>query len=113
MGEVEERPRCAPLACHPMAKSRLVIAVLIIDASIEAKIKEKHNLTPAEVREAVLLDPDVQAEWLPPDEEHPRRRLKVAGTTYLARLVIAYLLPANEYDENEGTFVLMTALSET
>lgn len=82
----------------------------IIDASVEAKIKQKHDLTPVEVREAVVLAPDAEAVW----DDDPTRglRLVVAGTTYAGRQVIAYLVPLNENDPEEGTFKLKTALSE-
>lgn len=87
-----------------------MVAVLIIDASVEAKIKQKHNLTPAEVREAVVLAPDAEAAW----DDDPKHgfRLVVAGRTYTGRQVIAYLVPLNQNDPEEGTFKLKTALSE-
>jgi len=102
--------RYTPLLCESVPRSSVVVAVLIIDASVEAKIKEKHKLTPAEVHEAVRLAPDAQAAW-DDDPEHGRR-LVVTGTTYMGRPVIAYLVPLNENDPEEGTFKLKTALSE-
>ncbi len=93
-----------------MPRSNVVVAVLIIDVSIEAKIKEKHHLTPIEVQEAVRLAPDAQADW-EDDLEHGRR-LVVTGTTYRGRTVIAYMVPLNENDPEEGSFRLKTALSE-
>lgn len=100
------------LACPIVARSRVVVAELKIDPSVEAKIRAKpnHKLTGAEVREAVLYAKDAQAEWQD-DEEHGRR-LVVRGTTYLGRTIIAYMVPVNENDEDEGTFRLKTALAE-
>jgi hypothetical protein len=97
---------------HAMAgelRSKVVVATLIIDPQIEAKIREKHKLTAAEVKEAVIYARDAQAEW----EDHPDygRRLVVQGTTYRGRPVIAYLVPLDESDEEEGGFRLRTALS--
>lgn len=102
--------RSTPLACGFVPSSSVVVAVLIIDASVEAKIKQKHNLTPVEVREAVVLAPDAETAW----DEDPTHglRLVVGGTTYTGRPVIAYLVPLNENDPEEGTFKLKTALSE-
>jgi hypothetical protein len=102
--------RYTPLACGFVPSSSVVVAVLIIDASVEAKIKQKHNLTPTEVREAIVLAPNAQAVW-DGDPKHGRR-LVVSGTTYTGRPVIAYLVPLNENDPEEGTFKLKTALSE-
>jgi hypothetical protein len=87
------------------------VAELIIPAAVELKIgsKPNHNLTAVEVREAVIYARDSQAGWVE-DEEHGRR-LMVTGTTYAGRLVIAYMDPLNENDEEEGTFVLRTAMT--
>jgi len=87
----------------------VVVAQLNISPYVEDKINKKHNLTAAEVREAVLYARDAVAEW----QEHPQYglRLVVRGTTYAGRPVIAYLTRANEDDPDEGTFDLKTALT--
>jgi hypothetical protein len=91
--------------------ARIDVAVLIIDPSVEAKIRA-HNppLTGDEVREVVLYNRKAQAGW----EDHPEHghRLVVQGQTYAGRRLIVYLLPANEGDPEEGTFVLKTAIAE-
>jgi hypothetical protein len=87
------------------------LAVLIIDPSIEAKIRAKSPpLTGDEVREVVLFNRTAEAAW----EDHPvhGRRLVVRGETYAGRRLIAYLMPANEGDPEEGTFVLKTAMAD-
>ncbi len=59
---------------------RIYIAEIRIDQSIEHKIRVKHNLTGAEVREALVLRRDIKAGW----ENHPQhgRRLIALGHTY-------------------------------
>ncbi len=74
------------------------------------KINEKHRLTAAEVREAVVYARDTATEWQE-DQEHGRR-LVARGTTYRGRAVIAYMTPLNPNDEEEGTFKLSTAIAE-
>jgi hypothetical protein len=87
------------------------VAELIIPPTVEAKIRTKpnHNLTGTEVREAVLFAKDTQAGWVE-DDKHGRR-LMAKGTTYRGRPVIAYMDPLNPNDEEEGTFVLRTAMT--
>lgn len=86
------------------------VAVLIIDPSIEAKIRAKTPpLTGDEVREVVVYSRDAQARW-DEDDEHGTR-LIVQGTTYAGRPVIAFCMPANPGDPEEGTFILKTALA--
>jgi hypothetical protein len=87
----------------------VVVAQLNISPHVEAKINSKHDLTAAEVREAVLYARDAVAEW----QEHPRHglRLVARGTTYAGRPVIAYMTPVNVNDPNEGAFDLKTALT--
>lgn len=87
------------------------VAWVIIDDSIEAKIRAKDPpLTGTEVREATVYAKDSQAGW-DDDEEHGLR-LVVQGKTYAGRSVIAYLIPLNENDPEEGTFKLKTAMVE-
>jgi hypothetical protein len=97
------------LASESVAGSSVVVAVLIIDDSVLAKIKMKHNLTEQEVREVVMFARDVQLEWQ--DDEVNGRRLVALGDTYKGRHVIVYMAPLNENDENEGSFRLKTAIA--
>jgi hypothetical protein len=91
--------------------AKVVIAELIIPPEVEAKIRQKpnHNLTGVEVREAVIYSSDTRARWVE-DAEHGRR-LQVRGTTYRGRPVIAYMVPQSWDDEEEGTFILKTAMT--
>lgn len=87
------------------------IAQLIIDDSIEAKIKAKTPpLTPTEVREAVIYAKDAFLAW--EDDDTHGSRLVVRGKTRSGRSIIAYLIPLNENDPEEGTFKLKTALAQ-
>jgi hypothetical protein len=91
--------------------TRIDVAVLIIDPSVEAKIRAKNPpLTGDEVREVVLYDRKAQAAW--DDDEERGLRLEVRGETYAGRWLIAYLMPVNEDDPEEGTFVLKTAIGK-
>lgn len=88
---------------------RVDIAVLIIDPSVEAKIRSKHApLTAEDVRAALLYGRHVSTGW----EDHALhgRRLIAEASTYAGIEFVAYLLPANEGDPEEGTFVLKTAI---
>lgn len=91
--------------------ANVVIAELIIPAEVEAKIRQKpnHRLTGQEVREAVIYAADAQAKWVE-DETHGLR-VEARGSTYLNRPVIAYMVPQNPNDEDEGTFILTTAMA--
>jgi hypothetical protein len=99
-----------PLAWRFVAGSRaVVVAELIIPPEVEVKIRQKHNLTGQEVREALLYARDAVAKWV--EDDVYGRRLMVRGSTYLGRPVIAYMKPRNPDDENEGTFILRTAMT--
>jgi hypothetical protein len=89
---------------------RVDVAVLIVDESIEEKIRDKHfPLTAEDVRQAVVYGRVISAGWDDDEEEHGLR-LVVRATTYAGVEFIAYLMPANEGDPEEGTFVLKTAI---
>jgi hypothetical protein len=88
------------------------IAVVIIDPSIEEKIRTKHApLTGEDVRQALVYARDVEAGW-EDDPEHGTRVVAHAST-YSGTEFVAYLMPANEGDPEEGTFILKTAIPET
>lgn len=80
------------------------IAQVLIDPSIEAKIKTKHNVTSDDVRSALEYPARVSAAW----EEHPDhgRRLVASGTTRTGRPILAWLEPV---DETDGTWRLRSA----
>ncbi len=82
------------------------IAVIRISPAIEDKIKNKHQVTAAEVREALVLRPDVVAGW----EDHPKhgRRVVAFGRTHAGRPILASLFPV---DPPDGVWNLMTARS--
>jgi len=85
------------------------VAELIIDGPIVAKLHSKHNpLTADEVREALVYGRYISSGW-DHDEEHGLRLL-VRTTTVRGTEFTAYLMPANEHDPEEGTFVLKTAI---
>jgi hypothetical protein len=87
---------------------RVEVADLIIDDSIEAKLRRKRPpLTGNEVREVAMWSPDAVTRWHT-DQRHGRR-LIVRGKTYGGRKIIAYLLPL---DEAERIFKLKTARVE-
>lgn len=88
------------------------IAVVIIDPSVEEKIRTKHApLTGEDVQQALVYARDVEAGW-EDDPEHGTRVVAHAST-YSGIEFVAYLIPANEGDPEEGTFVLKTAIPET
>lgn len=88
---------------------KVYVAVLVIDPPIEAKIRGKDPpLTGDDLRAAILYSKDTRTAW--EDHEIHGRRLVAAGRTYDGVEFIAYLLPANEGDPEEGTFVLKTAI---
>lgn len=88
-----------------------LVAVLIIDPSIERKLRTKHApLTGEEVRQALVYRRDVEARWV--DDDVHGERLEVRARTYSGIEFIAYLLPANEGDPGEGTFILKTAFAK-
>jgi hypothetical protein len=84
---------------------RLWIGRVDFDPAISNKIKTKHDLTEAEVIEAVAFGRHVRAAW----DEDPRygRRLVVLGRTAADREVVAYLRPV---DENDGHWECRTAI---
>ncbi len=86
-------------------RSRIVpIPEIVIDPHIVDKIKSKHNVTADEVKEALLMQLDVDARW----EEHPKhgRRVIAIGRIATGRELIAALLPI---DADEGIWRLKTA----
>lgn len=119
-------PKCAPdqvrtgsSPCHDAAGARrlapsprastqardvIYIGLVLIDPSVEAKINEKHNVTPDEVREAIQWPARARAVW----EDHPDHGLRViaVGTTWTGRTLMAVLQPVHEAD---GTWRLRSA----
>ena len=87
----------------------IYIAEIRIADSIELKIKTKHNVTPEEVREALVLRNDVRAGW----ENHPAHgeRVVALGTTYRGRPILAVLVPVDPADPLDGVWILKTARS--
>jgi hypothetical protein len=85
------------------------IARLIIDPSVEVKIRAKHAPLAAEdVRSALVYGRDIDVRW--DDEETHGLRLIAHARTYDGVEFVAYLMPLNENDPEEGTFVLKTAI---
>jgi hypothetical protein len=84
------------------------VAVLIIDETVERKIRDRHfSLTADDVRAALVYGRVTSAGWEKSDEHG--LRLVVRTTTHAGIEFIAYLMPASEDDPDEGTFVLKTA----
>ncbi len=81
------------------------IAVVHCTEDIERKIESKHNVTKAEVDEAVVLTHLEQAGW----HDHPLygRRLLVVGRTFRQRRLRVILYPV---DPTGGDWTLGTAL---
>jgi hypothetical protein len=75
---------------------RVWIAEVLFRPDVASKIRSKHNLSTAEVREAVCFGAHREARW----NVHPDygRRLLVRGATYEGKQIIAYLRPMNEGD---------------
>lgn len=84
---------------------RFYAAVLIIDPSIEQKLREAHNLTGDQVREVVLYNGHTEARW-DVDQEHGERWI-VRGESYDGTEIIAYVMPTVA---DESVYVLKTAL---
>jgi hypothetical protein len=85
------------------------VAVLIVDEPIKEKIRDKHfPLSAEDVRQAVVYGRVISASW--DDNDDHGLRLVVRAATYAGIEFIAYLMPANEDDPEEGTFVLKTAI---
>ena len=84
---------------------RFHAAVLIIDPTIEQKLRIAHDLTGDQVREAVLLGGHTEARW-DVDENHGERWI-VRGQTYEGIEIVAYVLPT---DADDDVYVLKTAL---
>jgi hypothetical protein len=73
---------------------RVWIAEILFRADVAAKIRSKHHLSPAEIREAACFGAHRDARW----HVHPTygRRLLVVGETYEGKRIIVYLKPLNE-----------------
>jgi len=80
------------------------IAVINISEPVEAKVATKHNVTAAEVREALVLTQLQRAVW---HHAAQGRRLLATGTTADGRRLNAVLYPA---DQGDGTWWLATAM---
>lgn len=91
-------PRCLP-------RSHSYIAQVVASERVEAKIRERHNVTMREVSEAVVLTPVVRSFW----HWHPERgwRLLLTGETAGSRLLDVVLYPV---DETDGVWELATAM---
>jgi hypothetical protein len=102
-------PRASADSGYSPVVPKVDVAKLIIDPSVEAKISTKHApLTGEDVRDAVLYGRGISVRW--EDHETHGRRLVVTATTRQGTKFVAFLLPANEGDPEEGTFVLKTAI---
>lgn len=78
---------------------------LIIDPSIEYKLRHNHNLTGDQVREVVLFGGHTEARWN--ENSVHGGRWVVRGMTYEGIEIIAYVLPTTAGD---GVHVLKTAI---
>jgi hypothetical protein len=86
----------------------IYVGRVVIDDSIAAKIREKHSITPEEVREALEWPAQVRAaeEW----HEYHGHRWVALGRTATDREVLAVLLPTPDWeDARADTWVLKTA----
>lgn len=85
----------------------IYIAEVIIDPPIEAKIQGKHNLTAAQVREAIQYPAKAESAF-DSNEEHGPRWLVVGECD--GRSIVAAVLPVPSYEgPNAETWVLKTA----
>jgi hypothetical protein len=88
---------------------KVPVARLIIDEAVAYKIREKHPpLTAEDVHDALVYARYISSDW-DDDQEHGLR-LVVHTTTFEGVEFQAFLMPANEHDPEEGTFVLKTAI---
>ena len=88
---------------------KVPVAELIIDESIADKLREKHHpLTAVDVYDALVYGHYICSDW--DDSEEHGLRLVVRATTFDGVEFEAFLMPANEHDPEEGTFVLKTAI---
>jgi hypothetical protein len=88
------------------------VADVIIDGPVAEKIRDKHPpLTAETVRQALIYGRVISAHW--DDSDEHGLRLVVRTTTYAGVEFLAFLMPANEGDPEEGTFVLKTAFPKT
>jgi hypothetical protein len=80
------------------------IGYVDIPSSVEMKIREKHQVTGDEVREAVQWPARAQAGW----EDHPEHGLRVLalGQSYAGRVILVVLQPV---DPTDGYWRLRTA----
>lgn len=73
------------------------------------KINQKHGVTLAEVREAVILTEVESSVWDWDDDPARGWRLLVTATTYVGRRLLVVLYPV---DEAEGIWRLGTAMGD-
>lgn len=80
------------------------IGDLRFSAEVVAKLATKHNLSPEQVKEAVLCDAQDRDYW----EDHPLygRRLIVEGVDAQGTAIVAYLRPI----DNDGLWRCLTAI---
>lgn len=83
------------------------IAEVRFEPEVEAKIKEKHNLTPARVREAVALGAADSVGWH--TDPVYGRRLIATGSDADGKEMIVYLRPV---DRDEEIWDCLTAMKE-
>jgi len=88
-----------------MPKPVAYIAVVTIGPATATKIRNKQNVTPADVREAVILCAVARSGW----DHHLERgwRLLVTGTVGSGRLLNVVLYPV---DQDDGRWRLGTAM---
>jgi len=90
---------------RPVAGEHL--GVIEIPPPIEDKIRRRHDITGLQVREALQWPAKAETAWENSDEHG--RRLVAVGQAASGRLVIAWLLPLPEWDENSDTWTLKTS----
>ncbi len=82
----------------------IYIAEVEISASVADKINSKHNVTPEEVREAIILRTPLRARWV--YDANRGDRLAVVAEGYGGRTLKVLLYPI---DVNDGRWSLGTA----
>jgi hypothetical protein len=81
--------------------------LVIVDESVNDKLRQKHHITYDEVVEALQWPAKARAAW----DDHPDygRRLIAMGSVASGREVIGYLEPLPEWDDHADTWDIKTA----
>jgi hypothetical protein len=93
--------------CGEVQGMAVYLGLILCSPLVERKLRTKHGLSSEDVREALQHPAEVRSAWAE-DEVHGRRLIAM-GRGADGRLLIAWLMPAPDWDPETEVWLIKTA----